>query len=368
MTANMTRSGASDRDATTRPYLDDERFHQTLTLPPIETVRPTELKVTYADFGHHNHEHVLLFCGPLLGSRYLLTTKDALARQHGVRIVSLDRPGFGGTTDVGPADRVRVWLDMVEAVLQHLAIDHVSVLGYSGGAIYAVNVLLHLRHRLHPTHPYVGLCAPWIRPARSGVPLLKLAGLLPGAMVGRYDRVVQFVQAKVAPAIQFSSGLVPSLGQSPSDPLAPGVDADAVAFEEGLLNELVHRINSEGMQGLGQDALLLLKREDYPGCWGSWGDYDTLVPMLAQVERERCGASSSATHAPLRVSVYFAESDHMIGTTTGPAWFDHCWRPEQRGDGISYSSTTIAGANHDNILSLRYGVLERIFQDINMPE
>lgn len=307
-------------------------------------------------------------------SRYLLTIKDALARQHGVRIVSLDRPGFGGTTDVGPADRVRVWLDMVEAVLQHLAVEHVSVLGYSGGAIYAMNVLLHLRHRLHPTRPYVGLCTPWIFPSRSGVSLLKLAGLLPSAMVGSYDRVVQFVQARIAPAIQFSSGLaalVPSLGQSPPDSLAPGVDADAVAREEGLFTELVRRINSEDMQGLGQDALLLLKREDYPGCWGSWGDYDALVPMLAQVERERCGAYSGladATHAPLRISVYFAESDLMIGTTAGPAWFDHCWRPEQRGDGISYSSTTIANTNHDNILSLRYGVVERIFQDIRMTE
>ncbi|KAI1767941.1 hypothetical protein GGR53DRAFT_52569 [Hypoxylon sp. FL1150] len=358
------------RDATT-PYLDDERFHRTLTLPPIETTRPAELKVTYADFGHHNHERVLLFCGPLLGSRYVLTTKDGLARQHGIRIVSLDRPGFGGTTDVGPADRVRVWLDMVEAVLQHLAIEHVSVLGYSGGTIYAMNFLLHLRHRLHPTHPYVGLCAPWVYPSHSGVPLLKVAGILPRAMVGSYDRVVQFVQARIAPAIHFSSGVVPSLGQSPSDSLAPGADADSVAREEDLFTELVRRMSSEDMQGLGQDALLLLKREDYPGCWGSWGDYDALVPILAQVERERCGAhsgSADATHAPLRISIYFAESDHMIGTTSGPAWFDHCWRPEQRGDGISYSSTRIAGTNHDNILSLRYGVVERIFQDICMTE
>ncbi|KAI0403210.1 hypothetical protein F4802DRAFT_599351 [Xylaria palmicola] len=370
----MTRSGAGDRDATTGLYLDNERFHRTLTLPPTGTARPAALNVTYADFGHHNHERVLLICGPLFASRYVFTTKDALARQHGVRIVHLDRPGFGGTTDVGPPDRVRVWLDMVEAVLQHLAVEHVSVLGYSGGAVYAMNVLLHLRHRLHPTHPYVGLCTPWIGPARTGVSLLKLAGLLPGALVGSFDRVVQFVQASIAPAIQFSSGLaavVPSLGQAPSDSLAPGVDAEAVALEEGLFTELLHRMNSEDTQGLGQDALLLLKREDYPGCWGSWGDYDALVPMLAQVERERCSAdpgSAGATHAPLRVSVYFAESDLMIGTTTGPAWFDHCWRPEQRGDGISYSSTTVAGTNHDNILSLRYGVVERIFQDIRATE
>ena len=280
--------------------------------------------------------------------------------------MSLDRPGFGATTDAAPADRIRVWLDMVDAVLQHLAIEHVFVLGYSGGAVYAINVLLHLRHRLHPTRPYVGLFAPWIYPSHSGVSLLKLAGLLPSPMVGSYDHLVKFVQANIAPALQFSSGLVslvPSLSQSPPDPLAPGVDADAVALEESLFPELINRINREDMQGLGQDALLLLKREEYPGCWGSWGDYDSLVPLLAQLERERCSADPSST-TPLQVDFYFAESDIMIGTTAGPAWFDHCWRPEQRGNCINYSRTTIARTNHDNILALRYGAIERIFQDI----
>lgn len=239
-------------------------------------------------------------------SRYLLTTTDALAKQHGVRIVSLDRPGFGATTDAAPADRIRIWLDMVDTVLQDLAIAHVFVLGYSAGAVYAVNVLLYLRHRLHPTRPYVGLCAPWILPSHSGVSLLRVAGLLPSAMVGSYDHVVKLVQTNIAPTIQFSSGLaalIPSLSQSPSGSLAPGVDADAVALEESLLPELINRINREDMQGLGQDALLLLKREKYPGCWGSWEDYDSFVPLLAQLERERCRADPSAA-TPLRVAVY----------------------------------------------------------------
>ncbi|KAI0440402.1 hypothetical protein F4803DRAFT_553142 [Xylaria telfairii] len=71
---------------------------------------------------------------------------------------------------------------MADAVLQHLAIEHVFVLGYSAGAVYAVNVLLHLRYRLHPTRPYIGLYTPWILPSYSGVSLLKLAGFLPSAV------------------------------------------------------------------------------------------------------------------------------------------------------------------------------------------
>jgi hypothetical protein len=56
----------NDGNAPAHQYLDDERFQQTLTLPPNAS-RPAEFKVTYADFGHRNEARVLLFCGPLVG-------------------------------------------------------------------------------------------------------------------------------------------------------------------------------------------------------------------------------------------------------------------------------------------------------------
>ncbi|KAI8955808.1 hypothetical protein F4801DRAFT_574009 [Xylaria longipes] len=354
----------NNTDVAVSRYLDDERFHQNFTLPP-DASRPSEIKVTYADFGHRNDERVLLFCGPLLGSRYVLTTKDRLAQRHGVRVISPDRPGFGETTDVEPADRVRVWLDIVQALLQHLGISQVSVVGYSCGAVYAMNVLLHLRHLLHPTHPYVALCAPWVHPSHSGVSFLKLAGLMPNALVGNFDRLVQFVHSSLGMAFQFSDlvGSMPSLSRR-SDFLAPGANPDDVALEESLFPELISQFQKGDLRGLGKDALLLLKRDENPGCWGSWNDYDTLVPSLAQAERElRIGDSGNIS--PLQVDVFFAESDHMIGTTTAPAWFNDCWRPEQRGDFINYSSVTIPKTTHDTILDLRYGVIERIFQAIS---
>ncbi|KAI1125980.1 hypothetical protein F5Y10DRAFT_245841 [Nemania abortiva] len=352
-----------DASAAGPQYFDDERFHQSFTLPP-NADRAGEFKVTYADFGHHNDERVLLFCGPLVGSRYVLATKDDIAKQHGVRIISADRPGFGGTPDVPPADRVRVWLEIVEVLLQRLAVRHVAVLGYSGGAIYAMNVLLHLRHFLHPTHPYVALCTPWVHPSHSGVSTLKIAGLLPNGLVGSFDRVLQLV-GNMGPAFQFSSvlsGLVPSLSRGP-DVMAPGVDADAVAREESLSSAVFSRITDEDVRGVSQDALLLLKRDEYPGCWGTWVDYDTLVPLLAQAERERRTANTGSA-APLKVRIFFAESDSMIGTAVAPGWLDNCWRSEQRSDNIDYRSVTIPKTTHDNILDLRHGVAQQIFQDM----
>ncbi|KAI1119466.1 hypothetical protein F5Y14DRAFT_4273 [Nemania sp. NC0429] len=350
--------------------LDDACFSQSFTLPPTAR-RPAELKVTYADFGHRSDDRVLLFCGPLMGSRFVLATKDEVARKHGVRIISADRPGFGGTDlDAPPADRVGVWLEIVEALLQHLSIKHVSVVGYSCGSVYAMNVLLHLRHLLHPTRPYVAIFTPWVHPSHSGVSTLKAAGLLPNGLVGSFDRVLQFV-GSLGPALQYSSilsGLVPSLSRGP-DHLAPGADQDSVAREESLQRTMFRRIMDEDVRGVNQDALLLLKPDEFPGSWGTWGDYDTLVPLLAEAERARRAiadsSAGSGTPLPLKVRVFFAESDRMIGTERAPTWFDSCWRPEQRGDNIDYSSVTIPKTTHDTIIDLRYGVFQQIFEDMS---
>ncbi|KAI1265003.1 Alpha/Beta hydrolase protein [Xylariaceae sp. FL1019] len=353
------------RDADAAHYLDDERFHQSAVLPPSES-RASEMKVTYADFGHRNKDRVVLFCPPLVGSRFVLSTKDKLARKHGVRIISPDRPGFGATPDAPPVDRVRVWLDIVAGLLHHLDIPHVAVVGYSAGAVYAMNVLLHLRHLLHPVRPYVALVTPFVHTSHSGVTSLKLAGSLPDAVIGSYEQLFKAV-GRMGPALQFSSGLSsfwPTLGGS-SKPLAPDADPDEVAMEEKVGHEILRRITAENAQGVSQDILLLLKRDDHPGCWGSWGDYDRLVPMLAEVERNRQPTSSDTGHKPLQVRVFFAEADHMIGTTVALTWFNNCWNPEQRGDRIDYSREVVPRTNHDNILELRYGVVESIFRDIS---
>ncbi|KAI0160444.1 Alpha/Beta hydrolase protein [Xylariaceae sp. FL1272] len=352
-------------DANAAHYLDDERFHQSVVLPPSAS-RPSGMKVTYADFGHRNNDRVVLFCPPLVGSRFVLSAKDKLARRHGVRIISPDRPGFGATPDAPPVDRVRVWVEIVAGILHHLEIPHVAVMGYSAGAIYAMNVLLHLRHMLHPVQPYVALVTPFVHTSHSDVTSLKLAGSLPDAVIDSYEQLFKAI-GRMGPALQFSSGLSslwPTLGGN-SKPLAPDADPDEVAMEEKIGPEILRRITAENAQGVSQDILLLLKREDHPGCWGEWGDHEQVVPTLAEVERNRHATSSDTGQEPLRVRVFFAEADHMIGTTVALTWFNHCWDPKRRGDHIDYSSAVVPRTNHDNILDLRYGVVDSIFRDIS---
>jgi len=63
-------------------------------------------------------------------------THDA-ARRAGARMISPDRPGYGGSTPRA-SDAVADWVDDAVALLDHLAITPVAVLGVSGGAPYAL--------------------------------------------------------------------------------------------------------------------------------------------------------------------------------------------------------------------------------------
>lgn len=75
------------------------------------------------------------------GSRYQLLALDAAARAAGVRIIAPDRPGFG-ITEPGRDRGFHSWDPDAVALLDHLALDAVTVLGFSGGAGYALALAL----------------------------------------------------------------------------------------------------------------------------------------------------------------------------------------------------------------------------------
>ncbi|GKT49111.1 uncharacterized protein ColSpa_09292 [Colletotrichum spaethianum] len=363
-------------------FLDDPRFHQTFTLPAGPN-RPHPLQVTYSDYGYRDlespeREHVLLFCGPLMGSRFLHIAKDALAKKHRVRIIDPDRPGFGGATPVPAADRVRVWLEMVPALLRHLGVRHVSVASHSAGTIYALNTLLYLRHLISPTHPCVALITPWIHPAHSGVPLSKALSRLPDAVLGQFHAVAGFSQRNLAPVAGFSGGIIngmmpgfralakllPAQETSPAPPVAEASESARMAgFEEEIWERLIKKVFAESVQGLSEEVVLLLKRADHPDYWGAWGDYDRFVTLLAEGEAN-LDAGVVSDGARLDIRVYYAADDHLIGTGDGPKWFDDCWRAERRGDRIDFSSCVVPGADHDTIVDFKFNVFERIFRQI----
>ena len=195
---------------------------------------------------------------------------------------------------------------------------------------------------------------------------MKFVGSLPEGLVRSLDTVAGFFNTRIQPMLGFSSGLtsaLPSAGNRYKDMSED--DRKAVEFEEKMFPKILQRINQESIQGLSTDALLLLKRGAREDVWGPWVDLDRFVPLIAELERSRVQKDGSADGAmPLKVEVFYGEKDVMIGTGAGPKWFDECWRPEQRGAGIEYSSETVKGTDHDNLMHLRSGVSERIFKRI----
>ncbi|TDZ13230.1 hypothetical protein C8035_v006734 [Colletotrichum spinosum] len=347
-------------------YLDDPRFHQSFTLPDTASL-PQPFKVTYCDYGYRNPEnpdleHVVLMCGPLLGSRWLNVAKDTLAKRHRVRVLDVDRPGFGASTRLPhPGARVAAFLAVVPALLAHLGVRRLAgVVAHSGGAVYALNVLLHLRHLLRPTRPYAALLAPWVHPRRSGVSVMALAAGLPEGVVAGFDKVAGFMVGSLGPVVGFSemtSGVVSGWFSGGGKKKKEEYEGEMVRFEEGLQDPLVARVYAEDVSGLGQEAVLLLKKGACAaGAWGGWEDHDEYVARLAE-EVRREGER-------LRVDVFFAESDGMIGTGAGPGWFSECWGEERRGDGIAYRSCVVPGTDHDSIVGLKFGVHERIFRAV----
>ncbi|MEU8080273.1 alpha/beta hydrolase [Catellatospora citrea] len=104
----------------------------------------------------------------------------------GVRVVSYDRPGYGGST-LHPQRTLMTDADDVEALLDHLGIDRTAVLAFSGGAAIAYAAGVSTPQRV--TRLGIVSGAPWpTAPAPSAEVLLSAATALsadPGAAVDR---------------------------------------------------------------------------------------------------------------------------------------------------------------------------------------
>jgi pimeloyl-ACP methyl ester carboxylesterase len=86
-------------------------------------------------------------------SRLEAWSLDAPARELGVRVLSLDRPGLGGS-DNDPGRTVLGYADDVVQVLDALGIDKAAVGGLSNGGMYAMAVASALPDRVLRAVPY----------------------------------------------------------------------------------------------------------------------------------------------------------------------------------------------------------------------
>ncbi len=82
------------------------------------------------------------------GSRLEARTAAAAAARLGVRLLAVDRPGFGQST-FQPGRRIGGWATDIGALADQLALPRFSIIGVSGGGPYALACAARLAQRLH---------------------------------------------------------------------------------------------------------------------------------------------------------------------------------------------------------------------------
>lgn len=125
---------------------------------------------------------VLYFHG-FPGSRLEVRLADRSAARSNVRLIGIDRPGYGNS-DFKPGRTLIDWPEDVVELADHLTLDRFKVMGISGGGPYAAACAYKIRHRLTavgigcglgPINP-AGVLAQMAWFNRFG---LKLAGIIP---------------------------------------------------------------------------------------------------------------------------------------------------------------------------------------------
>jgi len=100
----------------------------------------------YATYGDPSGRPVFYFHG-FPGSRLEAHLADGVAARLGMRLIALDRPGFG-LSDFKPRRTISEWPDDVVNVADALDIDRFAIIGVSGGGPYAAACALKIPERL----------------------------------------------------------------------------------------------------------------------------------------------------------------------------------------------------------------------------
>ena len=119
----------------------DPRLYQTVLLPDGRTLG-------FAECGDPSGRPVLFFPGPPSG-RLFHHPDESVAASLGVRVITVDRPGYG-LSDHQPRRTLLNWPSDVTALADALGIGRFAVAGISGGAPYVAACALKIPGRLTP--------------------------------------------------------------------------------------------------------------------------------------------------------------------------------------------------------------------------
>ncbi|CAG8078476.1 unnamed protein product [Penicillium salamii] len=338
-------------------FISNPRFHRSFNIEATATHGP--LDVTFAEYGKEATDSetvpTILMMPGMFSSRYLGVCLHAIAEKQGVRMLVVDRPGMGGTTDVPLTERISVWVEIVPLLLAHLGIQHVALASHSAGTFYLLNTLWSCRDILDPQNPRVTLLAPFVDPAHSGMVSLKAAQFLPAPAFKLWNHIPRLFLAQDGSATATSGQMVTKFSAMLSSGGNEEKDKNRRYIEEhyGLSMEQQNEIDSSMMQfmfkentvGANSEAMQCLRKK--PDLWGKCENYEVYVRELVEREKER-----GREGTPLKVQAYFAVEDSMSGKK-GQTYFEKCWQQAGNGDAedvIKFETTTVEGTDHDSLV------------------
>jgi len=115
-------------------------------------------RLAYAQYGDAQGRPAFYFHG-FPGSRLEAATATETAREAGVRLIAVDRPGYGAS-DPRPGRALLDWPGDIAQLADRLDLADFSIAGYSGGAPYALACGAKLGRRVRAVAVLCGLGPP----------------------------------------------------------------------------------------------------------------------------------------------------------------------------------------------------------------
>ena len=255
----------------------------------------------YQEYGDRDGRPVFFFHG-WIGSRLDFGPNDAVAKDLGIRVVSVDRPGCGAS-DFQPDRRLLNWPEDVAALADALGIESFGVCGHSFGGPYVAACARQLPSRVTAATIVAGISPVSDWEATRGMPALVRAALWAGGHAPALTR--PYV------ALLAATTKKPELIKKGMRSMLP--DSELALFEEsrfdGFFENLGEMVKS-GSKGAYRDAQVFL------GDWGFdcrdievpvslfYGTADKNVPMAMGEYYQQSIPNSKA--------VFYQDEGHFI--------------------------------------------------------
>ncbi|KAK5120974.1 hypothetical protein LTR85_005758 [Meristemomyces frigidus] len=189
--ARRTRYVESDANVKRRDSIEDAVMEYLYAPRLSQKVRhPLSGRIiSFSEVGDPNGATAFICVGMGL-TRYVTAFYDELATTLRLRLITVDRPGVGGSEPYPPHDRSGPlsWPEDVLAICQHIGVSKFSLLAHSAGAIYALATALTLPHLVQGK---VHLLAPWIPPSQLGAISHPTATAPPAGALPRSQRILR---------------------------------------------------------------------------------------------------------------------------------------------------------------------------------